>query len=391
MPSCGKYDEWFTMPGNGERCDEILSELIGFPTVSTDSNVALIDYVETLLREHGYDTNRFPNGNGEKANLLARLGPDVAGGIALAGHTDVVPVSGQDWQTDPFELVERDGELFGRGTADMKGFLALALAAALGIDGARLKKPLHLIFTYDEEVGCLGAIALRDELASLSDRPRLVLIGEPTDMQLVTAHKGIQNITTTIHGKPGHSSRPAAGASAIVCAAKFIEGIGAALPDEADDDFDPPTATFNVGRIRGGEAVNIIPEWCELRWEFRHLPEQQPDAVYAALDRRAAQLCREMPGIAIETRRVAGVPGLPAGSNRELADELRTFIRPPGSAVSAVPFVTEGGIFQQAGIPAVICGPGRLDQAHQPNERVSVQSMNAYRDFLEQVIASATT
>jgi acetylornithine deacetylase len=374
-----------------ERWHRILGELIGFPTVSTDSNLALIDYVEALLREHGYDTRRFANGDGGKANLLARIGPDVAGGIALAGHTDVVPVSGQDWQTDPFELVQRDGALLGRGTADMKGFIALALAAAVDIDATRLEKPLHLIFTYDEEIGCLGAMALCDELAKLADKPRLVLIGEPTDMQLVTAHKGIQNITTTIRGKPGHSSRPAAGASAIVCAARFIEGIGAALPDGSDDDFDPPTATFNVGRIHGGEAVNIIPEWCELRWEFRHLPGQEPQSVYDALERQADRLRSEIPGIAIETRLVAGVPGLLPGENRELASALRAFIQPPEPQVSAVPFVTEGGIFQQAGIPAVVCGPGRLDQAHQPNERVSVQSMNAYRDFLGQVIASATT
>jgi acetylornithine deacetylase len=376
---------------NSARCKEILAELIAFPTVSADSNLALIDYAESLLQKHGYDTGRFPNADGSKANLLARIGPEVAGGIALAGHTDVVPVSGQDWQTDPFELVQQNGEWFGRGTADMKGFIAVALAAATGLDAGRLKKPLHLILTYDEEVGCLGAMALRDELAGLADRPRLVLIGEPTDMQLVTAHKGIQNIRTTIRGKPGHSSRPAAGASAIVCAAKFIEGIGAALPADMDEHFDPPGATFNVGRIRGGEAVNIIPEWCELRWEFRHLPGQDPGAVHAALESLSGRLRGEIPGVAIATELVAGVPGLQAGANRELASELRAYLDPPEAAVSSVPFVTEGGIFQQAGIPAVICGPGRLDQAHQPNERVSVQSMNAYRDFLGQVIAGATT
>lgn len=370
---------------------EILARLIGFPTVSADSNLALIDYAEKLLRGHGYDTARFPNEDGDKANLLARIGPEVAGGIALAGHTDVVPVSGQDWRTDPFELVARDGELFGRGTADMKGFIAIALAAALEVDAARLRKPLQLILTYDEEVGCLGAMALRDELAGLADKPRLVLIGEPTDMQLVTAHKGIQNIRTTIRGKPGHSSRPAAGASAIVCAAKFIEGIDAALPEGTDDDFDPPGATFNVGRIRGGEAVNIIPERCELRWEFRHLPGQDPAGVHAALEQLSGRLRSEIPGISIDTELVAGVPGLLPGDNRGRASELRAYLAPTGPEISAVPFVTEGGIFQQAGIPAVICGPGRLDQAHQPNERVSVHSMNAYRDFLGQAIASATS
>ena len=380
-----------SLMSNSDGYYRILEKLVGFPTVSTDSNLALIDYVETLLGKRGFDIRRYLDEQGRKANLLARIGPEVPGGIALAGHTDVVPVSGQDWQTDPFELVRRDGELIGRGTADMKGFIALALGAAAELGAARLAKPLYLVLTYDEEVGCLGASALRNELAALGDKPRLVLIGEPTDMQLVTAHKGIQNVTTTIRGKPGHSSRPGAGASAIVCAARFIDGIGAALPEGSDREFDPPTATFNVGRIHGGEAVNIIPEWCELRWEFRHLPGQATDAVYSALDRLAAQLRDEIPGVSIETRLVAGVPGLQAGANRELATELRAFIEPPEPAISAVPFVTEGGIFQQAGIPAVICGPGRLDQAHQPNERVSVQSMDAYRDFLGRVIAHATT
>lgn len=364
----------------------ILQQLVAFPTVSADSNLALIDYTETRLEEHGFRTERRYNAEGNKANLLARIGPDQPGGVALAGHTDVVPVSGQEWQTDPFQLVEKGGHLHGRGTSDMKGFIALALAAAIEVDARRLKRPLHLIFTYDEEIGCLGAAALQDELAALAGKPRFVLIGEPTGMQLVIKHKGIQNMVTRIRGKPAHSSRPDLGASAILFAARFATGIQQALPRESDTSFNPPTATFNAGIIQGGEAVNIIPEWCELRWEFRHLPGQDAVSILAELQRLSEHIRADMPGITVDTRIVAGVPGLQAGANIEIVAELRQLIQSPEPTFDAVPFVTEGGLFQDAGIPAVICGPGLLEQAHQPNECVSVQAMNYYRDFLTRLI-----
>lgn len=368
----------------------ILQQLIAFPTVSADSNLPLIDYTESLLDEHGFRTERRYNAEGNKANLLARIGPDLSGGLALAGHTDVVPVSGQDWQTDPFQLVENGDHLLGRGTSDMKGFIALALEAAINLDARQMNRPLHLIFTYDEEIGCHGAAALQDELAALADKPRFVLIGEPTGMQLVTRHKGIQNIVTRIRGKPAHSSRPDLGANAILFAARFASGIQQVLPQETDASFNPPTATFNAGIISGGEAVNIIPEWCELRWEFRHLPGQDAAQIHTGLQRLSESIRADMPGITVDTRVVAGVPGLQAGANTEIVAELRQLIQPPEPVVTAVPFVTEGGLFQEAGIPAVICGPGLLDQAHQPNEYVSVQAMNDCRDFLKQLIAVNT-
>jgi acetylornithine deacetylase len=368
----------------------VLKNLIAFPTVSADSNLALIDYIEQLLDEHGYRTERRYNDEGTKANLLARTGPETPGGIALAGHTDVVPVSGQDWQTDPFELTESEGHLLGRGTSDMKGFIALSLAAACSIASRKLKKPLHLIFTYDEEVGCHGAKALQQELAGLPDKPRFVLIGEPTGMQLVTAHKGIQTNVTRIHGKPAHSSRPDLGASAIEFAARFIAGIRHALPQDAEPDFDPPTATFNVGTIKGGEAVNIIPEWCELGWEYRPLPSQDAGRIEQELMQVAEDIRAEMPSITLETRMLARVPGLDAGANRDIVAELKRFIRPPNPVTTTVPFVSEGGLFQEAGIPAVVCGPGLLEQAHQPNEHVSIEAMNEYGDFLMRVISYNT-
>lgn len=368
----------------------ILQQLIAFPTVSADSNLPLIDYLETLLDGHGFRTTRRCNDEGSKANLLARIGPDSAGGIALAGHTDVVPVSGQDWQTDPFELVEHNGRFHGRGTSDMKGFIALAVAAATAVEAKRMTKPLLLIFTYDEETGCHGAKALQDELAALPDKPRFVLIGEPTGMQLVTRHKGIQNISMQVRGKPAHSSRPDLGASAILFASRFVAAIEQTLPPDADTSFNPPTATFNAGIVRGGEAVNIIPERCELRWEFRHLPGQNPERIHRELQRLSERIRADMPGISVDTRIVAGVPGLQAGANCAIVSELRRFIEPPEPAVTAVPFVTEGGLFQEAGIPAVICGPGLLEQAHQPNEWVSVDAMNEFGTFLAQVVGHGT-
>lgn len=365
----------------------VLKKLIGFPTVSMESNLGLIDYAEELLDGRGYRTARRYSENGRKANLLARIGPETKGGIALAGHTDVVPASAQDWQSDPFELVENEGRLFGRGTADMKGFIALALVAARSVDPRKMQKPLHLILTYDEEVGCHGAKALQEDLQNLPGKPRFVLIGEPTGMQLVTAHKGIQSMVMRVRGKPAHSSRPDLGANAIEFAARFMSGIARVLPKDSDANFNPPTATFNIGTIRGGEAVNIIPEWCNLGWEFRSLPSQDPASVHRDLRQLVEDIRAEMPGITVETHLVADVPGLEAGTNRDVAVDLRRLLRPPEPVVTTVPFVTEGGLFQQAGIPAVVCGPGALEQAHQPDEWVSVKEMNRCGDFLMRVVA----
>ena len=365
----------------------LLRDLIGFPTVSADSNLALIDHAGSFLAARGYETERSPNKKGDKANLLARIGPDVAGGIALSGHTDVVPVSGQDWNDDPFEMTERDNHLYGRGTADMKGFIALALEAAGSVDAARLKRPLYLLLTYDEETGCQGAMALQERLQAMPMKPEFVLIGEPTGMQLVTAHKGIQQMVTRVRGKPGHSSRPDLGASAIEFAARYVSRIGEALPQDRDEEFNPPVTTFNIGVIKGGEAVNIISEFCELQWEFRHLPAQDPSLIHGELNRLSDEIKSQMRGISVQTQVAAAVPAMLAGKNRGVVEHLKQYIQPPEPLVTTAPFVTEGGLYQQAGIPAVICGPGLLEQAHQPNENVSLQAMDECRTFLSRVIA----
>lgn len=362
----------------------ILERLISFATISADSNLACIDYIEEFLGERNFHTQRFYNAEQTKANLIARIGPETDGGIMLAGHTDVVPVAGQDWHTDPFSLAQKQGRLYGRGCADMKGFLALAMELAASVDAATLQKPLYLIFSYDEEVGCLGAKQLVEELHSLPARPRFVLIGEPTNMDLATAHKGISLSTTRVRGVAAHSSSPALGASAILAAVRLIEQIDGILPAGEDDSFNPPGATFNIGMIDGGNAANIIPQDCRFVWEFRALPSQDDQLVQHRFSEIAQKLEQEMPGITIDHRVDATVPGLQAGANHEIATQLQTHL--PNSKLATLPFVTEAGLYQQANIPAVVCGPGHVNQAHQPNEYVPLQLMDQYRTFLFNVV-----
>lgn len=364
----------------------ILEKLISFNTVSSNSNLECIDYIEAFLSEQHFHTQRIYNHDQTKANLIARIGPNIDGGIILAGHSDVVPVKGQDWQTDPFALVQKNGKLFGRGCADMKGFLALAMEAAAAIDPTSLKKPLYLIFTYDEEVGCKGAERLVEVLRGLDARPQFVLIGEPTDMDLVTAHKGISLSSTHIRGKPAHSSCPELGASAILAAVQLIGQINTILPTEKDENFNPAETTFNVGTIKGGNASNIIPQDCSFEWEFRPLPYQDAQAVQNQFSKLLQELQHDMPGISVKHRVKASVPGLQQGKNREIATQLQTLL--PESKLATVSFVTEGGLYQQASIPAVVCGPGHVNQAHQPDEYVPLVKMNQYRKFLTALLAT---
>ena len=268
----------------------------------------------------------------------------------------------------------------------MKGFLALAMELAATLDPESLQKPLYLVFTYDEEVGCRGAKRLVEVLKTLDPRPRFVLIGEPTDMDLVTAHKGISLSTTHIRGKPAHSSCPALGASAILAAVRLITQIESILPSGRDEMFDPPGTTFNIGTVQGGNASNIIPQDCSFVWEFRPLPLQDTQAVQDKFSELVQVLQKEMPGISVDHRVDATVPGLQEGGNREIATELQLHLQ--HSKLATVPFVTEAGLFQQAGIPAIVCGPGHVNQAHQPNEYVPLGLMGEYREFLFKLIAT---
>jgi len=368
---------------NEPRYLQVLEKLIGFPTVSSASNLDLIDFVETELKRMGWRTERVWHADRTKANLLAWAGPEREGGLMLAGHTDVVPIT-DGWDSDPFTLQRENGRLIGRGTADMKGFLALILDLAGMIEIPSLQRPLYMAFTYDEEVGCKGAQQLVDVFRGWTHLPQFALIGEPTDMTLVDGHKSIQLVHTEIRGRAAHSSSPQLGLGAVVPAAQLIDRLTEVLPAESDPRFTPPRATLNVGRIAGGSAVNIIPDHCRFDWEFRALPNQDHAEIEAALERLTGEIKARHPGLHITHKLENRVPGLRGRASLEAAELVLQ--REPELVKGTAPFVTEAGLFERAGIPTLVCGPGRLDQAHQPNEWVGRQAMDRCRRLLVKLL-----
>lgn len=360
---------------------ETLAALVAFDTVSDRPNLELIDYVEERLRAGGLATRRVGE-QGGKVNLVARLGPDASGGVLLAGHTDVVPVEDQPWTSDPFTLVENDGRLQGRGTADMKGALAVTIEAVTRLADAAFERPVHLAFTYDEEAGCGGARKLATEMADWTHKPAFALLGEPTEQRVVVGHKGLRIVRTLVTGRSAHASRPAQGANAILGASRLLARIRERLPGQRDGAFDPPGTTFSVGTIHGGTATNVVPERCELTWEVRPLPEV-PEAELDALTDGPADL-----GAGFEVRHelLARVPALIPSGNAAAADRVGALLGDERRETRA--FVTEGGLYAAAGIPAVVCGPGRLDQAHRPDESVAVAALEAHAALVEALITS---
>jgi acetylornithine deacetylase len=364
----------------------LLRHLVAFPTVSQESNLPLLDWVQERLEASGAACRRTWNADRTKANLLATLGPLEPGGIVLSGHTDVVPATDQDWTVPPFVLTEAGARLYGRGTADMKGFIAVALALFPEIAKAPLRRPLHLALTYDEEVGCLGAGALVQDLVAHLPLPGLAWVGEPTSMQWVDSHKSIHLFRTRVVGRPAHSSQPHRGAGAIFGASRLIEelrrlGEQARARGESgggEPRFDPPWTTVQVGQISGGTAVNILPGECTFLWEYRALPNEDPDGIRSEMERFAHEAVlpalREFaPEAEIETVELARVP--PLRWPGPLGLEHLPGVRPGGSG--SVSFATEGGFFQGVGIPTVVCGPGSIDQAHRPDEFVERQDLEA--------------
>jgi acetylornithine deacetylase len=356
---------------------DMLRRLVAFPTVSRDSNLPLIDWVEEYLEQFGARCRRTMNADETKANLFAAIGPDAPGGVVLSGHTDVVPVDGQDWHTDPFELTERDGLLYGRGSADMKGFSAVFLSRLASLNTAAMDKPLYLALSYDEEVGCLGIDRMVDDALAHFAQPDFAIIGEPTTMQVVRAHKSINVFRTVVTGRAAHSSQPHRGAGAILAAARIIEhldSIGRARRAEAGESgCEPPWTTVQVGTIQGGTAVNILPAHCEFLWEYRGLPDENAETIIEAMqtfiDTEVLPDLQEFaPEASIATTPIARVPPLipdPEAKAERWVRDLRG-VREGGSG--EVSFATEAGSFQRAGISSVVCGPGSIDQAHQPNE-----------------------
>ena len=369
----------------------MLTRLVAFDTTSRDSNLALIEYVEALLADLGVSATRVPNADGRKANLYATLGRPAEGGIVLSGHTDVVPVDGQAWTSDPFTLTERGARLYGRGTCDMKGFLALALAAApIFAEPGRLKRPVHLAFSYDEEVGCLGAPSMIAEIAKHLPRPAAVIVGEPTMMEVVHGHKGITTYTLTVTGHEAHSSLTHLGLSANTVAIRLMHRLmelADRLEREADpaSPFQPKHATITVGMINGGTAGNILARQCVFLFDLRCPPGMDPQPILAPFLTEAKRVDAEMkarfPDTGIDIVRRSLTPAFapePDGEAERVARSLAGDNGPP----RVVPYAAEAGQFQEAGFSTVICGPGSIEQAHQPDEYVDRIQMERGAAFM---------
>ena len=375
------------------RSREWIERLIAFPTVSRDSNLALIACVRDYLASHGVEALLVPDESGKKANLYATLGPKDRPGIMLSGHTDVVPIDGQDWQSDPFALVERDGRLYGRGTSDMKSFIAIVLAFVPAFLKRKLTTPIHLAFSYDEEVGCIGVRRLIALLETMEAKPRFCIVGEPTLFQAVRGHKGKLSCRCTVRGLESHSALTHKGVNAVECAAELVAhlarmGRGFRERGPYDDGFDPPYTTVQTGVIHGGTQVNIVPRDCRFDFEFRPLPSQDPNELLAQVRAFAErELVPEMRAVApdsgIAWHTVSEFPGL---DTDEEAEVTRLVKRLTGAnATGKVSYGTEGGLFARAGIPAVVCGPGSIEQAHKADEWIDLDQVARCEAFIERV------
>lgn len=372
---------------------DLVKTLIGFDTTSRGSNLALIDFAQDLLEQAGGRCRRTYDAGGGKANLLASFGPEGDGGIILSGHTDVVPVDGQAWSSDPFQPEVRDGKLYGRGACDMKGFVGVTLSLAGAMKN--LKRPIHFALSYDEEVGCIGVQGLLADLKAQNIKPALAIIGEPTLMTIVGAHKAGAVLHTRCRGHAHHSSAPGKGANAVMMAGEFVkllDDVWTQLRADTDPRFEPPHSTVQANMIAGGSAVNILAAEALVTWEYRALPDRDAKAIVESVKARA--MAEILPkyraraqGAALETEIHAQYPGLVLDDDSPallLARELTGSNR-----VEAVAYGTEAGHFQAAGIPAVICGPGSIDQAHTADEFCELSELAACEAFLRKVVAKA--
>ncbi|ERH62235.1 acetylornithine deacetylase [Pantoea dispersa EGD-AAK13] len=371
----------------------LLEHLVAFDTTSRESNLALIDFCWRYLSGLGVTCELMHNAERSKANLYARLGPAGSGGVMLSGHSDVVPVDGQTWTVPPFALTERDGKLYGRGTADMKGFLACMLAAVPHFLAQPLRQPLHLAISYDEEVGCLGVRSLVKALAQRSDRPAICLIGEPTELRPVLGHKGKLAMRCEVQGAACHSAYAPQGVNAIEYAAKLIQrltviGERLAVPDRQDARFDPPFTTVQTGVIHGGRALNIVPDACSFDFEVRTLPQEDAQQVAEELVAYAQQTLEPQmravqPASAIRFSPLSAYPGLDTAAHSAAAQLIA---RLSGSdSFGTVAFGTEGGLFAAAGIPCVVCGPGSMEQGHKPDEFITLAQLDACDSLLRRL------
>lgn len=376
------------------RAVDLLRQLVAFDTTSRRSNLELVGWVEAWLAERGIESRRIGNADGTKANLLATIGPNVEGGVVLSGHTDVVPVDGQAWTSEPFVLTERDDRLYGRGSCDMKGFLALSLAAVPDLLAADLKRPVHLAFSYDEEIGCLGAPSMIEVIARELPKPALVVVGEPTDMVAVSAHKGILSIKVVVEGHEAHSSLTHLGISANMAAVKLmacLDDIAERMIATADpaSPYLPRHPTLTIGLMNGGTAGNILAKRCEFVFDLRAPGGFDPWAALKPFTELVETLDARMkaawPGTGVTWRVLGDVPPLspePDGAAEAFARRLAGDNGPR----RVVSYAAEAGQFQQAGFSVVICGPGSIDQAHQPDEYVEISQMQRGGAFMARLV-----
>jgi acetylornithine deacetylase len=375
------------------RTLDLVEKLIGFDTVSRNSNLGLIEWARDYLKRLGVESRLTYDAKRAKANLFATLGEARGAGLVLCGHTDVVPVDGQSWDSDPFKAVQREGRVYGRGAADMKSFIACALAAAPIYLEAPLRRPIHLAFTYDEEVGCLGAPVLIRDLQDAGIKPAGCVVGEPTGMQVAIAHKGMRVYHCRVRGLEMHSSLAPRGVNAIEYAARLVgrvREVALELRDKGprDENFSVPYITLSTGTIRGGTASNIVPRDCEFRFDLRYLPGSDPEAPVALVRRYASET------LLPEMRRISAEAGIDIDLEEEApaldtaASDRMTYLGTKlsgNSALGRVPFATDGGHFHRAGVPTIVIGPGSIDQAHKPNEYVALEQISLCERFLERV------
>lgn len=382
------------VPVDFDAVEAVIRDLVSFDTVSHKSNMALIDWMQAYLARQGVPTRLFPNADGDKANLLATFGPPGPGGVVLSGHSDVVPVEGQDWDSDPFALVAKDGRLFGRGTADMKSFIAVVLALAPELAARKLRRPIHLLASYDEEVGCTGIRGALPALRAPDLDPLAIIVGEPTGMRVCSAHKGIHAFRTTVTGLEAHSSQTHKGVNAIMIASRLIAflqelAVEREAAADASNGFSPPFSTIHVGKIHGGTALNIIPRHCSFDWEIRPLPDDNPQPILDRMNAFAAEtLLPAMQAISattgIETEPLVWIPALRKEAGN--AAETLAMLLAGTNETHVVAYGAEAGLFQENGTPTVICGPGEITQAHQPNEYIAVEQVEACVTFVRRLM-----
>jgi acetylornithine deacetylase len=377
-----------------KRTIEMLDRLVAFDSTSRNSNLELIEFIRTYLLKLGARIQLIYSEDRHKANLLATIGPNATGGIMLSAHSDVVPVDGQDWRSDPFHLEERNGNLYGRGAADMKGFLATVLAAVPAFAKASLSEPLHIAVSYDEEAGLLGVQSLIKAMREIPVKPRMCIVGEPTEMKVAIGHKGRRAYIAHFRGKAAHSSLCPMAVNAVEHAADLVtrlRALGELYEAEGpfDNDYDVPHTTVHTGMIHGGVQVNIVPAFCDVEFEYRHLPEVNPDEIETKLqcwlhDEIEPPMKALDSQCGVELELTSAYPGLSTGPQEEVVRLCQQLA--DGGAPIKIAFGTEAGSFQQGlGTPSVVCGPGSIRQAHQPDEFISLEMLAACEQFIERL------